>query len=311
MKVTLLRTASIALALSASAAVLPLAAHAQPAEKAAPAEAAAPAVPDTAGETQPAGTAANADQAAATDAAAPEAGAKSPSDFPNEEPPKMHWTFDGPFGYYDRASLQRGFQIYSQVCSGCHSMNRMHYRDIEALGYSEDQVKTIAAAKNVQDGPNDEGEMFERPGRPSDWFVSPFPNAKAAAYANNGAVPPDMSLLAKAREGGPSYIYGILTGYEQAPEGVKLLATQHWNKYMPGHVIAMPQPIAEGAVQYEDGSPQTLDQYAKDIATFLAWASEPHMEERKRTGIKVFLFLSIFAGVLYMAKRKVWQNVPH
>jgi ubiquinol-cytochrome c reductase cytochrome c1 subunit len=266
-------------------------------------------IPDEGGMTAPAGNTANADQAVASGASADATQAVDPTKIPNEEPPELHWSFDGPFGTYDRAALQRGFQVYSQVCSACHSMNRLYYRDLEALGYSEAQVKTIAAAHNVQDGPNDEGEMYERPGRPSDRFVSPFPNEKAASYANNGAVPPDMSLLAKAREGGPDYIYGILTGYEEAPAGVKLLSSQHWNRYMPGHVIAMPPPIADGAVAYEDGSEQTLDQYARDVAQFLAWASEPHMEQRKRTGIKVFLFLAAFAGVLGLAKRKVWKNV--
>jgi ubiquinol-cytochrome c reductase cytochrome c1 subunit len=308
-KVSLLHSAGFVLALSLAAPAVYAQGDKEEAKAVAAdaATATAPIVPDEGGMTAPAGSAANADQAGSVSGG----GAVDPSKFENEEPPELHWSFEGPFGTYDRASLQRGFQVYSQVCSGCHSMNKLYYRDLEALGYSEDQVKTIAAAKNVQDGPNDEGEMFERPARPSDHFVSPFPNTKAAAFANNGAAPPDMSNLAKAREGGPNYIYGILTGYEEAPEGVKLLSSQHWNRYMPGHVIAMPPPIADGAVAYEDGSPQTVDQYAKDISHFLEWASEPHMEERKRVGIKVFLFMLAFAGVLYMAKRKVWHNIPH
>ncbi len=223
--------------------------------------------------------------------------------------PDVQWSFDGLFGAYDRASLQRGFQVYTQVCAACHSMERLSYRNLTALGYTADEVKAIAASHTVHDGPNDEGEMFDRPGLPSDGFVGPFPNKKAAAAANNGAVPPDMSLLAKARHGGASYIYGILTGYEeQPPAGVTLLPSQHWNKYMPGHVIAMPPPIMDGQVAYEDGSPQTVDQYAKDVASFLTWAAEPHMEDRKRIGLKVLIFLLVFTGIMYAVKKKVWAD---
>lgn len=225
------------------------------------------------------------------------------------EMPAVKWSFDGIFGTYDRASLQRGFQVYTQVCSACHSMERLSYRNLTALGYTADEVKAIAASHTVHDGPNDEGEMFDRPGLPSDGFVGPFLNKKAAAAANNGAAPPDMSLLAKARHGGASYIYGILTGYEEAPAGVTLLPSQHWNKYMPGHVIAMPPPIQDGQVAYEDGSPQTVDQYARDVASFLSWAAEPHMEERKQTGLKVMLFLLVFTGIMYGVKKKVWSDL--
>ncbi len=225
--------------------------------------------------------------------------------------PAMKWSFDGPFGTYDRASLQRGFQVYTQVCSACHSMNRLSYRNLTALGYSEAEVKAIAASHNVQDGPNDEGEMFDRPGLPSDHFVSPFPNVKAAAAANNGAAPPDLSLMAKARHGGASYIYGILTGYAEPPAGQTLLPGQHWNAVMPGNVIAMPQPIQDGQVAYEDGSPQTVDQYAKDVAAFLTWAAEPHMEDRKRTGLKALIFLLVFSGIMYGVKKKIWRDIHH
>ncbi len=222
--------------------------------------------------------------------------------------PELHWSFDGIFGTYDRAALQRGYKVYTQVCSACHSMKRLYFRNLEDLGYDESQVKAIAGEFSVMDGPNDDGEMYERPARPSDRFPNPYPNDKAAAYANNGAVPPDMSLLAKARNGGADYIYAILNGYEEAPEDASLLQGQYWNKYMPGHVISMAPPLADGMVAYEDGAPETVSQYSKDLAHFLTWAAEPKMEERKRTGLKVFLFLLVFAGVAYATKRKVWAD---
>lgn len=225
-----------------------------------------------------------------------------------EKLPELHWSFDGVFGTYDRAALQRGYKVYSQVCSACHSMKRVYFRNLEALGYEDAQIKAIAANYTVMDGPNDEGEMFERPARPSDLIPSPFANDKAAAYANGGAIPPDMSLLADARAGGANYLYGILTGYTEPPEDATLLPGQYWNRYMPGHVIAMAPPLSDGMIAYEDGSPETVSQYAKDVSHFLAWASEPHMEERKRTGVKVFLFLLVFAGVAYAAKRKIWAD---
>ena len=218
------------------------------------------------------------------------------------------WSFDGVFGTYDRASLQRGFQVYKEVCSACHSMNLVSYRNLADLGYSEAEIKAIAADVQVPDGPNDEGEMFERPGKPSDHFKAPYANIQAAKYANGGAYPPDMSLLVKAREGGPDYIYGILTGYTEAPAGKELLDGQHWNTAMHGNTIAMPPPLTDGRVAYGDNAPQTVDQYAHDVSAFLAWASEPHMEERKRTGVKVFLFLFVLTGVLFGVKRKVWAN---
>jgi ubiquinol-cytochrome c reductase cytochrome b subunit len=226
-------------------------------------------------------------------------------------PPEQDWSFEGPFGTYDRGALQRGFQVYSQVCSACHSMKLLSYRNLRDLGYSEAQVKAIASQYTMTDGPNDEGEMFERPGKPSDRFVSPYPNDNAARYANNGALPPDLSLIAKARVHGPDYIYGILTGYEEAPEGETLAQGQYWNKYMPGHKIAMAPPLSDGVVAYEDGSDNTVRQYAKDVSAFLMWAAEPKLEVRKRTGIKVILFLLVFAGLMYAVKRKIWADVKH
>jgi quinol-cytochrome oxidoreductase complex cytochrome b subunit/cytochrome c1 len=225
------------------------------------------------------------------------------------ELPKVDWHFDGPFGSYDRASLQRGFQVYKQVCAACHGMKRVAYRNLSALGYTEDQIKSVAAEYTMIDGPDDEGEMFERPGRPSDHFKNPYANDNQAKAANNGALPPDLSLIVKARVGGPDYVYGILTGYEAAPAGVELASGQHWNKYMPGNKIAMPAPLLEGAVAYEDGSPTTVDQYAHDVTQFLAWASEPEMEIRKQTGVKALFFLVIFAGLFYAVKRRIWSKI--
>jgi ubiquinol-cytochrome c reductase cytochrome c1 subunit len=269
-------------------------AHAAEAEKAAEAPA-APAPPEGAVQAESAGSDSH-----------PAESAESGSH--HVELPDVKWPFDGIFGKHDRASLQRGFQVYTQVCAACHSMDLLSYRNLTALGYSADEVKAIAASHTVHDGPNDEGDMFDRPGLPSDHFVGPFLNKKAAAAANNGALPPDLSLIAKARHGGASYIYGILTGYEEPPAGKTLLASQHWNKYMSGNVIAMPPPLMDGQVAYEDGSPQTVDQYAKDVASFLTWAAEPHMEDRKQIGLKVLIFLLVFTGIMYAVKKKVWAD---
>jgi ubiquinol-cytochrome c reductase cytochrome c1 subunit len=226
--------------------------------------------------------------------------------------PKIDWSFTGPFGTFDRASLQRGFQVYNEVCSACHSMNLMSYRDLEgpaALGYSEDEVKAIAATKQVTDGPNDQGEMFQRPGRPADRFVAPFANEKAARAANGGALPPDLSVIIKAREGGPDYVHDILTGFRDAPAGFSMAQGMNYDVYFPGHQIAMPPPLTDNRVTFADGTPATIDQEARDVATFLTWASEPTMEERKRTGAKVIIFLLVMTGVLYGAKRRVWSDL--
>ncbi len=219
------------------------------------------------------------------------------------------WHFQGAFGTYDKAALQRGLQVYRNVCSACHSMDLVYYRNLSALGYDEAQIKNIAAEYTVEDGPNDEGDMFERSARPSDSFKAPFANENAARYANNGAYPPDFSLIIKARKNGPDYVYNILTGYEHAPEGADLLDGQYWNTQAPGNVSAMAPPLSDGMVGYEDGSAETLDQYARDLVEFLAWAGDPYMEKRKYTGFKVMFFLIIFAGIMYRVKRKVWSTV--
>lgn len=225
------------------------------------------------------------------------------------KPPKQEWSFSGPLGTYDRAALQRGFQVYKEVCAACHAMNQLYYRNLEALGFSEAEIKAIAAENTVIDGPNDQGEMFERPARPSDRFKAPFPNDKAAAAANNGATPPDLSLITKARHGGVDYNYGVMTGYEPPPAGMQVPSGMNYNKYFPGHMIAMPPPLSEGSVTYADGTPATVPQMARDVTTFLAWAAEPEMETRKRLGLKVLAYLLLMAGVLYAYKRKVWAAV--
>lgn len=224
--------------------------------------------------------------------------------------PSIDWSFSGPFGTYDKAALQRGFLVYRQVCSACHGLKRIYYRNLEDLGYSEAQIKTIAAEYTVMDGPNDEGDMFERPARPSDKFKLPFANDKAAAFANGGAIPPDLSLITKARHGGADYIYGILTGYEEPPAGVTLMQGQYYNKVKDGNIIAMAPPLSDGLIAFEDANtPQTIEQYAKDVSQFLTWAAEPEMEARKQMGAKVVIFLAIFALIMYAAKKRVWQKL--
>jgi len=219
------------------------------------------------------------------------------------------WSFNGVFGTFDRAALQRGFQIYSEVCSTCHSMNLLHYRDLAALGYEPDEIKAIAAQKEVTDGPNDQGEMYKRPGRPYDAFVAPYPNEQAARAVLNGALPPDLSLIVKARAGGEDYVYSLLTGYRDPPADFKLASGMQYDDYFPGHQIAMPPPLADNSVTFSDGTPALLPEEAHDVATFLAWAAEPTMEQRKRTGAKVMLFLLVMTALLYGAKRKIWSAV--
>ncbi len=223
--------------------------------------------------------------------------------------PAREWSFHGMFGTFDRGAAQRGFQVYQEVCAGCHSLRLLAYRNLSGIGLSEDQIKAIAAEFEVTDGPNDEGEMFQRPARPSDRFVKPFANDNAARAANNGALPPDLSLMTKARKGGADYLHALLTGYkEEPPAGVKIGEGMNYNVYFPGNQIAMAPPVADDAVEYADGTKATADQIASDITTFLAWAAEPELEERKRMGIKVLLFLIVFTAMLYALKRQVWSD---
>jgi ubiquinol-cytochrome c reductase cytochrome c1 subunit len=223
--------------------------------------------------------------------------------------PNEGWSFDGIFGTFDRAALQRGFQVYSEVCSNCHSMNLLHYRDLAALGYNDNEITAIAAQKQVTDGPNDQGDMYQRPARAADTFVAPYPNEQAARAVHNGALPPDLSLIIKARAGGADYCYGILTGFVTPPASVKLGDGMSYDEYFPGHQIAMPQPLSDDSVTYADGTPAKLTQEAHDVCTFLSWAAEPTMEQRKRAGAKVLLFLLVMTGILYGAKRKIWADL--
>lgn len=223
--------------------------------------------------------------------------------------PDTRFSFDGLFGTYDRAAAQRGFQVYKEVCSACHAMKQLSYRNLRELGLSDAEVRSIAATFTVTDGPNDEGAMFERPGRPSDRFRRPFANEQAARAANNGAYPPDLSVITKAREGGADYIYALLTGYSDPPAGMTMMAGMNYNKHFPGHQIAMAQPIQADQVSFHDGTKATVEQLAHDVATFLAWAAEPELEERKRLGVKLILFLTILGGLAYAVKRKIWADV--
>ncbi|HEX3405277.1 MAG TPA: cytochrome c1 [Acetobacteraceae bacterium] len=224
-------------------------------------------------------------------------------------PPAQHWSFDGPFGAYDLAAAQRGFQVYSEVCSVCHSMEYLHYRDLAGIGLTEDQIKGIAAAVTVPQGLNDQGEPKEGPGTPADAFKSPYPNEQANRAAHNGALPPDLSLIVNAREGHADYIYAILTGFADPPPDMKMQDGMNYNKYFPGHQIAMPPPLTDGRVTYADGTHATIEQEAHDVVTFLAWAANPEMVQRKQIGWRVVLYLLIMTGLTYAVKRKVWSDV--
>jgi ubiquinol-cytochrome c reductase cytochrome b/c1 subunit len=224
-------------------------------------------------------------------------------------PPETEWSFDGMFGTYDKAAMQRGFQVYREVCAACHGIERVAYRNLMDLGYSEAQVKAIAAEAMVTDGPNDEGEMFQRPATPADRIYGPYPNDQAARYANNGVLPPDMSLIVKARKYGADYINALLTGYKEPPEGVTLSTGMYYNKYYAGNLIAMPQPFMDGQVTYADGTESTVEQMSYDVTTFLAWASEPTQDDRKRMGWKVLNFMVFFSFLLYLVKKKIWRDV--
>ena len=244
-------------------------------------------------------------------------------------PPAQKWSFAGPFGKFDQGQLQRGFKVYKEVCASCHSMSLVSFRNLAEAGgpgFSEAQAAAVAAEYKIKDL-DDKGEAIERAGRPADTFPSPFANDRAAAAANGGVAPPDFSTLAKARtyergfpwfvfdifsqyqEQGPDYIVAILQGYKEAPKGFTLPAGGNYNEYFPGHVIAMPPPLSDGQVTYEDGAPQTLAQYAKDVTAFMMWAAEPHLVQRKRIGFQVMIFLLVLSGLLYFTKKKVWSAV--
>ena len=228
------------------------------------------------------------------------------------DPIKVDWSFKGLTGTFDRASLQRGFQVYKEVCSSCHSMQYLSYRNLGEPGgpeFSEEEVKAIAASFEIEDGPDSQGEMFSRPGKPSDKFKSPYPNTQAAIAADGGAYPPDMSVLVKARKGGANYIYSVLVGYEDPPSGVTLDEGVYYNKYMIGNKIKMPNNLIDGLVEYSDGTQSTVDQMAKDVTTFLAWAAEPELEERHRTGVKVIIYLILLTILVYLSMKKIWSKI--
>jgi len=216
------------------------------------------------------------------------------------------WSFAGPFGYFDKGAMQRGFQVYREVCAGCHGVEYLAFRNLADLGYNEAEIKAIAADYEVMD---DEGEMFMRPARPADLIPSPYRNDNEARANNNGALPPDLSLIAKARANGADYLYSLLLGYEDAPEGTEVPDGMYYNNAYAGHLIAMPQPIYGDDVEYADGAATTPEGIASDVTHFLMWAAEPKMEVRKRIGVAAVFFLSIFLIMSYMAKRRVWADL--
>ncbi len=242
----------------------------------------------------------------------------------------ISYSFEGPFGTFDRAQLQRGYKVYKEVCSACHSMNLMSFRNLGEPGgpeFHEGQVKALAATFTVKKGPNAEGDMVDAPALPSDRFPAPFANEEAARAANGGALPPDLSLITKARAGwhgtfnqlingigGSQYVYSVLTGYEEPDAVTKAEQPEgkHYNPYFSsGHWIGMNPPLVDGQVEFDDGAPNTVDAMAGDVSAFLAWTAEPKMEERKRTGFMVLVYLAVLSVLLYLVKQKVWRNVEH
>ena len=228
------------------------------------------------------------------------------------DPIKVNWSFKELTGKFDRASLQRGFQVYKEVCASCHSMQYLSYRNLGEPGgpeFTQEEVKAIAASVEIEDGPDSQGEMFTRQGKPSDKFKSPYPNIEASTAANGGAYPPDMSVLVKARPGGADYMYSVLMGYEEPPAGMKLDDGVYYNKYMIGQKIKMASPLSDGIVEYSDGTEATMDQMAKDVTTFLAWAAEPELEERHRIGFKVIIYLILLTILVYLSMKKIWSRI--
>ena len=219
------------------------------------------------------------------------------------------WSFSGPFGTFDKAAMQRGFQVYNEVCAGCHSMKLIAFRNFADLGYNESEIKALAAQYEVQDGPNDDGEMFMRPAIPADRMPAPYANDNAARAGNNGALPPDLSLIAKARPNGPNYLYSLLSSYDDAPNGKEVPDGMYYNAAYPGHLIAMPQPLYGDDVEFIDGASTSIEAVSADLTQFLMWAAEPKMEVRKRIGVAAVFFLSIFVIFSYLAKRRIWADV--
>ncbi|WP_447728483.1 cytochrome c1 [Sphingomonas koreensis] len=234
----------------------------------------------------------------------------------HEHPKKVDFSFNGVFGKFDNRQLQRGLQVYKEVCAACHSLRLVSFRDLEALGYSEGQVKTIAKGFQVASINPETGEPATRDGIPSDRFPSPYANDVAARAANNNAIPPDLSLMAKARHDGSNYIYSLLTGYQDQPAELlkhfpeaKTGANLHYNPYFATLNLAMAPPLKDGQVTYTDGTPAKLDNYAQDVAAFLTWTAEPKMQTRKSWGLGTIIFLLIFCFLAYGAKKQIWRNV--
>lgn len=222
------------------------------------------------------------------------------------------WTFAAPLGHFDRGQLQRGYKVYKFVCANCHSMDLLSYRNLGepgGPGFSEKAVEVLASQNQITDGPDDKGKMFLRPAKPSDHFRAPYANDEAARVANGGALPPDLSVMAKARPGGPDYLYALMTGYEKPPGDMEMTKGMHYNAAFPGHQIAMPNPLSEGVVEYTDGTEPTVENYAKDVSAYLMWAAEPKLEERHKLGARVMIFLIVFAIIMFLAKKAVWARV--
>ena len=234
-------------------------------------------------------------------------GVASPAPAQEEKLAHQDWSFSGVFGTFDRAAAQRGFQVYNEVCSNCHSLKQAYYRNLAGIGLSEEQIKAVAASKAIPTI-GDDGQPTERPGLPSDHFRSPFANEKAARASNNGALPPDLSVITKAREGGATYVHALMVGYGDPPPDMKMGDGMNYNKYFGGHQIAMPQPLHDDQVTYADGTKATVDQMGKDVSTFLEYVANPEMEQRKRSGVKIMLFLLLLTGLAYAVKRQVWSD---
>ncbi|MHC8508814.1 MAG: cytochrome c1 [Rhodospirillales bacterium] len=238
-------------------------------------------------------------------AAAP--GAFAAGDGP--KPPPQAWSSDGPFGTFDRAALRRGMQVYQEVCASCHSLDLVAFRHLGQIGFSADEQNAVAAEYDIIDGPNDDGDMFERSGKPFDYFPAPFENDKAAAAANGGAAPPDLSLIVKGRQHGADYIYALLTGYADPPAGFDLQEGANYNTYYRGQQIAMAAPLLDDIVEFADGTPATVDQMARDVTEFLHWTSEPDLEDRKGLGLAVLIFLGVFTVLALLWKRRIWSDL--
>ncbi len=223
--------------------------------------------------------------------------------------PKHEWSFKGMTGTFDRSAVQRGYKVFREVCSGCHSMNLLYYRDLLDIGFSEEQIKAIASEYTVMDGPNDEGEMFERPAKLADKFVDPYSNEQEARISNNGSYPPDLSVITKARKYGVDYLYNLLIGYTDAPNDFELGDGMYYNKWIEGNQIAMAQPLDDEYVDYDDGTDNSLPQLAEDVVTFLAWSAEPELEVRKKLGIRSILFFVVIGFLFYFVKIRLWRNM--